>query len=137
MFFISADTINQLFSYFLAVGSLTNTVALFLSSLVGVYFTLKIFVFCTPPGYSTTFFCTLNSISSFLLVDTMLPHVPGTAQAFRVFCCSKREAVGVSLAVTTLQTSASSLCVSRLGAKVVSGVTEGLCDRRRWHGILL
>jgi len=39
-----------------------------------------------------------------------------------------RTAAGVSVAVTTLQTRASSLCVSRLGAKVGSEITEGRWD---------
>jgi len=46
-------------------------------------------------------------------------------RSFQVFC-DKRTGVGVSISATTLETWASSLCVTRIGANVASVIIEGM-----------
>jgi len=46
-------------------------------------------------------------------------------RSFRVFC-DKRVGAGVPIIVATLETWVSSLCVTRLGANVSSGIIEGM-----------
>jgi hypothetical protein len=47
------------------------------------------------------------------------------SRSFQVFC-DNRAGFGVSISVTILETWASSLCVTRMGANVASGIIEGM-----------
>jgi hypothetical protein len=141
----SADTITQHFLYFLAVGSFWNTVALLLSA-VGVCFTFKISVCSTPPGYLMTFYCT---VSQHIIIPVAWHNVARCTRLRRIFpsfFCNKRAVDGIFIAVTTLRTWASSLCVSRLGANVASGINGGCkieaggtvsCCNGCWYGCFI
>jgi hypothetical protein len=70
---------------------------------------------------------TKESTSGCLLVGATLLEAPGKGEAFRViFFCDTGSGAGVFVSVTTLETSASSLYITRLEENASSGIIEGL-----------
>ena len=136
MSFSSADTTNQhLYTFLQSVRSETQWHFSYRPQLVAVYIEKFCFQYCVRLFNDTLLYCKPAYHHSCWLTQRCQMY-QAQKKPSDWFAVTKEQQLA-SKSVSQRWRPVRPSCVSRLGAKVASGIIEGLWDRRRWYGILL